>query len=61
MTGMKFTERTRAAIFWTACAMIAASFSWNLALSTSCGTPRLSSIEDSRSLFSTLTVPTSTG
>lgn len=24
MTGMKFTERTRAAIFWTACAMIAA-------------------------------------
>ena len=42
-------------------AMIAASLSWYLALSTWCGTPRLRSIVDSFSLFSTLTVPTRIG
>ena len=42
-------------------ATIGASFSWNLALSTSCLTPRRLSISARSSLFSTLTVPTSTG
>ena len=42
-------------------ATISASFSWNLALSTSCLTPRRLSMSESTSLFSTLTVPTSTG
>ena len=42
-------------------ATIMASFSWYFALSTSCGMPLRSSIEDSSSDFSTLAVPTSTG
>ena len=44
-----------------ACATIMASFSWYFALSTSCGIPWRSSIEESSSDFSTLAVPTSTG
>ena len=47
--------------FLPAWATISASRSWFLALSTLCGTPRPLSILDSVSLFSTLTVPTSTG
>src|SRR5947207_2500913 len=42
-------------------ATMGASFSWNLALSTSCLMPRRLSSSDSTSLFSTLVVPTSTG
>ena len=42
-------------------ATIGASFSWNLALSTSCLMPRRLSISARTSLFSTLVVPTSTG
>jgi len=42
-------------------AMIAASRSWYLAFSTSCGTPLRLSIRDRTSDFSTLVVPTSTG
>ena len=44
-----------------ACATIAASFSWYLALRTSCLMPRRLSIVDSISDFSTDTVPTRTG
>ena len=44
-----------------ACAMIVASCSWKRAFSTECFTPRLVSSSLSSSLFSMLTVPTSTG
>ena len=44
-----------------ACATISASRSWNLAFSTTCFTPFLCKIPDSRSDFSIDVVPTSTG
>ena len=49
------------AFFLPACATISASFSWFFAFSTLCFTPVRSSMPDSRSDFSTDTVPTSTG
>ena len=42
-------------------ATISASFSWNLAFSTLCLTPRRFSMSPSISLISTLIVPTRTG
>ena len=47
--------------FLPAWATISASFSWNFAFSTTCSTPRRASMPLKSSLFSTLTVPTSTG
>jgi len=44
-----------------ACATISASCAWYFAFSTTCFTPRRRSSPDSRSDFSTETVPTSTG
>ena len=49
------------AALWPAWATIGASFSWNLAFSTSCLMPRRLSISPRISLFSTLVVPTRTG